>query len=322
MVDPKELVQAGLAQYSWGLLGSQGSLLGIDLGGYGLRAGLVGLHNQSYTSIHREPSSSQPDAILAEVLEMVRELLTTSGITTDKLMRVGVGFGGVVDHQQGHVRLSPRKPGWENISLKDYFEQAFDAVTLVENNANLIALGEATFGAGKGYNQLLYLHLSSGVGGGIVFDGRLYHGSTATAGEIGHVAVYQGAPKSDSLTTLEEIVSLEGILRRAAAAGLVTDNLHDIFSDHPVGQQVVRETIDLLAMHIAQVVALLDPEIIVMGGVVVRIGGSSFVDEVARQIDHYIAPQFARPLRVVASALGAQSIAIGGVALALDSLSD
>jgi glucokinase len=220
------------------------------------------------------------------------------------------------------VLFSPRTSGWENFSLKTHFEQAFDTLTLADNDANLIALGEAAFGAGTGYNHLCYLHLSSGVGGGIVLDGRLYHGANAVAGEIGHVAVVPPAGETGSVATLEEMVSISGILQHASQAGFATSNLHDIFSEHPVGQQVVRETVDLLALHLAQTVSLLDPQIIVLGGIVVRIGGDTFVESIAQRIQRYIHPTFARPLKVVASALGADSIAIGAVALALESLSD
>jgi glucokinase len=212
--------------------------------------------------------------------------------------------------------------GWENFPLKDHFEQAFDTVTVVDNDANLIALSEAVFGVGRPHKHLFYLHLSSGVGGGIVINERLYHGATATAGEIGHAVVRQSTSDFAAAPTLEELVSISGILRRARYAGFETDNLHDIFSDHPIGQRVVRETVDLLAMHLAQVVALLDPQMIVLGGIVVRIGGQSFVENIGRQIRRYIDPQFARPVEVVSSALGIDSVAIGALALALESMSD
>jgi glucokinase len=213
-------------------------------------------------------------------------------------------------------------PGWENFPLQERFEQAFDAVTLIDNDANLIALGEATFGAGKGCQHLFYMHLSSGVGGGLVLNGRLYHGATSTAGEIGHAVVGQGWDGTGRPETLEELASIAGLLRRAAKYGLHTDNLEQIFAASPAGERVVNETVDLLAVRCAQTVALIDPEMIVLGGIVVRIGGERFVRAIGERVNSFIHPQFARPLPVHASVLGADSVTVGAVALALDSLSD
>jgi glucokinase len=323
MSDPRTLIHERLAHYNdRGILGNQGHILGVDLGGYGLRAALVDLKNHTYASTHTDVQGTHPQSITDNALRMIRGLLAENSVTPDRLVRIGVGFGGPVDPDKGVIRRSPRRSDWENFSLKNAFEQAFDTVTLVDNDANLIALGEATFGVGQGYKHLCYLHLSSGVGGGIVLDGRLYHGATAMTGEIGHTVVSHRADSSGRLPTLEELVSIEGILRRARHSGLATDNLHDIFDVHPIGKEVVHETVDLLAMHMAQLVALLDPQIIVLGGIVVRIGGNSFIDSLSQQMTRYIHPSFARPVKVVASALGADSISVGGLALALESLQD
>jgi glucokinase len=212
--------------------------------------------------------------------------------------------------------------GWENFSLRDYFENTFDAVTLVDNDANLIALGEATFGIGHGCANLFYMHISGGVGGGIVIDGRLYRGETATAGEIGHAMVLPQSATSDQHLKLEDLVSVKGLLRRAQALGLNANEIETIFQDPDIGQRVVEETIDLLALRIAQIVSLLDPKMVVLGGRVVRTGGPRFVEAIATRMRHYISPQFAQPIQVVASMLASDSIAIGALALALKSLED
>lgn len=322
MTDPKALVQEQLAHSSWGLLGTQGYVLGVDIGSYGLRVSLVDLHNHTYTSAHADVQDRDPQDTVEAVIELARTLLSDNGVASDRLVRIGVGFGGPVDPLRGVIRLSTRMSGWENFPITDRFEQAFDTVTLLDNDANLIALGEATFGIGRGCDHLFYLHLSSGVGGGMVLDGQLYHGATATAGEIGHAVVGQGWNGVGQPSTLEELISIRGLMRRAQDLGLATDNLNDLFSDHPIGQRVVSETINLLAMRMAQIVVLLDPRTIVLGGIVVRIGGDSFVQAIEQQMHQFIAPQFARPVQVVASVLGFDSVAIGALAMALKSLQD
>lgn len=323
MKDLPTLISERLTQNLWGVLGNQGYILGIDLGSYGLRAALVDLqHHTYYNAAIETVDHEDPETTVTKVIALVQDLMAREGVTVDRLVRVGIGFSGPVDLHHGTVRLAPRRPGWENYPLQERFEQAFDAVTLIDNDANLIALGEATFGVGKGCQHLFYFHLSTGVGGGAVLNGRLYHGAHSMAGEIGHAVVGHGWDGDGRPETLEELVSISGLLRRANAAGMAAERLEDIFIDHPVARRVVLHTIDLMATRIAQVIALLDPEMVVLGGIVVRIGGEPFVESIAARVNDFIAPQFARPVPVVASVLGPDSVAIGAVAMALDSLSD
>ncbi|WP_129626402.1 ROK family protein [Candidatus Oscillochloris fontis] len=322
MTDLHTLIRERLSHNRGGLLGSQGYILGVDLGSYGLRTALVDLAHSTIISSDAEIKQTEPDAIVEHAIGMARGLLKQADITADRLVRVGVGFGGPIDLRRGVIRLAPRMEGWENYPLQERFEQAFDTVTLIDNDANLIALGEAMFGAAKDCQHVFYMHLSSGVGGGAVLNGRLYHGATSTAGEIGHAVVGRGWDGTGRPETLEELVSIRALLRRAKSLGLETENLADIFSNHPAGQQVVHETVELIATRCAQIVALLDPEMIVLGGIVVRMGGESFVQAIGDKMHSCVTPQFVQPIPVVASTLGPDSVTMGAVALALDSLVD
>jgi glucokinase len=325
MNDPQTLVQERLAHKTWGFLGGQGHVLGMDIGSYGLRASLIDLAGHTYTTAHRElERTDTPDTVVASAIELGQGLLAEHHTHPDHLVRVGVGFGGPVDARRGTVIISHRMPGWEQFPLKQQIEEAFGAVTLVDNDANLIALAEATFGVGHTVQHLFYLHLSSGVGGGLVLNGRLYHGATTTAGEIGHAVVGvidpirpQGLPG-----TLEQHVSIKGLLRRAAELGYDTNLLTDIFGETPIGRQVVHEAVDLLAMRLSQIVALIDPQLIVIGGVVVRTGGDPFISAIQERMRYYMASLVERPVPIVSSVLGFESVAIGGLALALESMDD
>ncbi|MCC6606860.1 MAG: ROK family protein [Anaerolineae bacterium] len=107
---------------------------------------------------------------------------------------IGISFGGPVDYQSGVVRLSHHVPGWENVPIQQLFADAFHAPTWVDNDANVAALGEWRFGAGRGVADLLYVTVSTGVGGGWILDGRPYRGATGMAGEIGHTVVDPNGP--------------------------------------------------------------------------------------------------------------------------------
>jgi glucokinase len=324
MNDPRALVQDRLAHNSWGFLGTQGYILGMDIGGFGLRAALVDLHSHTYTALHREVSAGNASALATDAIELARDLLNAHSVAPGHLVRVGVGFGGPVDARAGVTIVSHRMAGWERFPLRERIEEALGAVVLLDNDANLIALAEAIFGVGRDVQHLFYLHLSSGVGGGLVLDGRLYHGATTTAGEIGHAVVGPIDPlrPHERPGTLEQHLSITGLLRRAAELGLETDLLSDVFGDHAVGHQVIGEAADLLAVRLSQIVALIDPQMIVLGGVVARSGGEALIAAIQERIPAYMASLVERPIPIVASVLGFESVAIGGVALALESMRD
>lgn len=317
-----QLVHEKLARDTWGLLGNQGYILGIDLGGYGLRAALINLHTHVYTSVHQDIENDTPEHILQTTLAMAQSLLDEAKVTSNRLLRIGVGFNGPVAPSQGKVLPSTRRTGWEHVDIKKFFEESLDTVTMVDNDANLIALGEATFGIGHGCHNLFYLHLSTGVGGGLVLGGRLYHGASAMAGEVGHTLICDEPSHHGKPPSLEAVLSVGGMLQRARDRGLAAEKLEDIFNDHPVGRQVVDDSVNILARRLAHIVALLDPNKIVLGGVVVRIGGERFVSKVQEHIGVYLSPTVVRPIEVVPSVLGADSIAIGALALALESLGE
>ncbi|HEY3231568.1 MAG TPA: ROK family protein, partial [Roseiflexaceae bacterium] len=252
------------------------------------------------------------------------DLLAEHGVAQGHLVRVGVGFGGPVDARAGVTIISHRMAGWERFPLRERIEEALGAVTLLDNDANLIALAEATFGVGRDVQHLFYLHLSSGVGGGLVLDRRLYHGATTTAGEVGHAVVGPIDPlrPRERPGTLEQHLSIAGLLRRAAELGLETNLLSEVFGDHPVGRQITAEAADILAVRLSQIIALIDPQLIVMGGVVARSGGDALIAAIEERMRGYMAAQIERPIPIVASVLGFESVAIGGLALALESMCD
>lgn len=324
MDNPRTLIQERLASKPRGFLGDQGCILGMDVGSYGLRAAIIDLAEQQYDSLQLDSEPQTPEETVQQVIELAQHLLQRHNIQSGHLVRIGVGFGGPVDARRGVVIVSPRQAGWEQFPLKQRLEDVFGAVTLVDNDANLIALAEAKFGAGSDTNHLFYLHLSSGVGGGLVLNGRLYHGATTTAGEIGHAVVGLTDPfrPRQMAGTLEQYVSVKGLLRRASELGLDTTSLSDIFGDSSIGQQVVSEAVELLAMRLSQIVALLDPQKIVIGGVVARTGGEPFINAISERMRSFMASLVERPIPIVPSILGFESVAIGGLALALESMEE
>lgn len=324
MSEPLELVQRWLERGRSDLMGSQGSVLGVDIGSYGLRVMLADLQGQQVITDHRALPDGEAEVVVEQSLELARGLLDRAGKSAQQLVRIGIGFGGPVDGETGVTRLSHRMRGWERYPLAQRFEDALEAPTLIDNDANVTALGEATCGAGSQVHSLFYLHLSSGVGGGLVLDGRLYPGATTTAGEIGHAIVrYDGPPCSCGANGhLESYVSVGGLLRRANELGLRTEDLEELFADGEAGRQTISEATELLGTTLANVVNLIDPDMIVIGGIVGRLGGEPLLQAIHDRLTEALPPTMRRDVPVVAATFGYDSVAVGGLALAACSLRD
>ena len=318
MTDVLTTLPTMIASREWGLFGPNTYALGVDIGSYGLRAVLADLRGTHL--VHRAADlrpNSNAAMVMEDALSMVRSLLDEEQMRPDHLVRIGVGFGGPVDAAAGVTRRSYRMQGWDNLKVREHFEQAFDAMTLLENDASIIAFGEYTFGVGRDASDLYYLHLSSGVGSGLVFNGQLHRGVTTSAGEIGHARL-----GIDAVREVEDVLSISGLLRRAAELGLQTDDLEALFADETAGKQTIEEAVAMLGVGLAGIVQLLDPAMVVLGGIVARKGGDPFCAAVAEHVNRLIAQTPPRQIPVLQSCLGHDAVAIGGLALALHSLSE
>lgn len=324
MDESLELIKRWLSRGDGTLMGGQGSVVGVDIGSYGLRAIVADLHGTKVHTTSRDLPAGDAETITTAAIDMVRELLARSETSARQLVRIGIGFGGPVDADAGLTRVHHRRPGWERFPLAERFEAAFDAQTLLENDANVIALGEASFVENREARDLFYLHLSTGVGGGLVIDGHLYHGAMATAGEIGHAIVRRDGPvcSCGGKGHLESYVSVGALLRRLGELGVVTDDLTAVFDDGAAARQTLAEATELLGTTMANVVALLDPHMIVVGGIVARTGGERWLAELGRELQSVLPPTLAHDVQLAPSAFNHNSVAVGALALATVSLQE
>jgi len=323
MSAPLEQIKTCLQRGQSDLIGSHGAVVGVDLGSYGLRAIAADLHGEQVIADARPMPDGAPDLVVAQALDLVQSVIAEGGWSTQQVVRVGVGFGGPVDAHAGVTRVSYRMSGWEQYPVADRFEAQLGAPTLLDNDANVTALGEAQCGVGSDVRNVFYLHLSTGVGGGLVIDKRLYGGATTTAGEIGHAIVRRDGPRCScgGFGHLEAYVSIGGLLRRAGELNLHTDDLEHVFNDD-AGRQTIEEAVELLSRALANVVTLLDPDMIVVGGTVARIGGEPFLALVRHGLGDSLPPTMRRNVPLVASTFGADSVAVGALALAMQSLGE
>jgi len=254
----------------------------------------------------------------------------------EKATATGISFGGPVDFKTGTVRLSHHVPGWENIELQRLLESEFGATASVDNDANVAALGEHRFGAGQGYNSLLYITVSTGVGGGWILNGQPWRGTGGMAGEIGHTVVDPNGPMC--------LCGKRGCVERLASGPYIAQQVKEWLQAEPNQGQVLRTLVkdnveDITAQLVSQAAAqgdnlasqaleqagwalgvaigntanLINPQRFVLGGGVTK-AGERFWEVVRRVARETALPEV--DFEIVPATLGDDAPLWGAVALA------
>lgn len=227
--------------------------LAIDVGGTKFSMAVFADNEMIMRQTRPTDREGGRDWMLAHIVEQAR--LWQQQI---ELKRCGVGFGGPVHFAEQRVVLSTHVGGWENFRLSEFLQQQLGLPTITDNDANVGALGEGFFGAGIGYDPLLYLTISTGIGGGLLAGGRVYHGADSYAGEIGHLTIRPDGP--------ECLCGARGCLERLCC-GLWLERDYDRSAQELLQDPafVERYVVDL-AQGLKAAIMLLNPARLVIGG--------------------------------------------------------
>lgn len=199
--------------------------IGVDLGGTNLRIAAVDGRGKLREKVTTGTGVARPrDEVIAEMCRAIQAVAAKQKKAGGRLAGVGVGVPGIIDMKSGMLRESPNLPGWEDYPVREEIERRLETRVVLENDANAAALGEKWLGAGRKVDDLCMLTLGTGVGGGIVLGGRIWHGMTGMAGELGHITVDAEGPACGcgSRGCLEQFASataIERMAREAAAGG-------------------------------------------------------------------------------------------------------
>jgi len=238
---------------------------------------------------------------------------------------IGVGYGGPVDWKTGRIKCSHHVAGWNDFPLGDWLREQTGLPVFVENDANVAALGEALHGAGRGANPVFWVNSGSGVGGGLVVDGRLYHGAVPGEMEIGHVRLERDG------TIVEDRCSGWAVDRAVRAA--VEKEPHSVLARFaaesapdarclapaiaagcPMADCVLTSAMQELAFALSHVVQLLHPEVIVVGGGLSLLG-EPLRERLAASLPRWMMDAFAPGPRVVLAELKEDAVPVGALAL-------
>jgi glucokinase len=243
------------------------------------------------------------------------------------LRAAGVGFGGPVDWRTGRVALSHHVEGWSEFELSSWLRELTGCPVQVDNDANVAALGEATRGAGASFNPVFYVTLGSGVGGGLVADGRIYHGATPGESEIGHVRLDRSGTIVESRCSGWAVDARIRALQASGAPSVLCDWIGStpggearhlgraLAAGDSAATQILRETAEDLAFALSHVCHLFHPQVIVIGG------GLSLVGEplraaVATALPGFLMEAFRPGPAVRLAALGEDAVPVGALLLA------
>jgi glucokinase-like ROK family protein len=316
-----------------------GYVIGVDMGATSLEMALGDFRGQVLER-HYEPISIRqgPEEIMPLLVERALAMLAAHAIPTKQVLALGVGVPAPIEFSSGLVVHPSNIRPWENYSIPSFLRQTFpDAAILVDNDANVMALGELRYGMGQQHQQFIFVKVGTGIGAGIILNGQIYRGSNGAAGDIGHISIDREgeACYCGNVGCLESIAAGPAIARRALKAaqegkspflqqrlrlnGLLT--AEDVAAAADDGDssanEIIQESGRTLGESLAGIVNFFNPSLIIIGGGVSRIS-PIFLVSIRRAILKHALPLSTRHLTVDISGMVADVGVYGALALALD----
>lgn len=309
-------------------------LLGIEIGGTKLQVGVAAGAGGNFLALERRDVLSEQGAagILTQIEQVAGQLLAKH-----EIKRIGIGFGGPVNSLTGRTIKSHQVSGWDDFPLVEWCDKQLGRPAVLGNDCDCAALAEARLGAGRGRRSVFYVTVGTGIGGGLVLDGKLCGEGRPTVAEIGHLR--PGLAATDSHDTVESRAAGPGL---AAAARHLCASASDTAAREEllrlcqgdlsaltgkqvgdlalVGNSIARtalsQALQTLGWAIAQVLTIASTEVVVVGGGVSLLGEAHFFEPLRAAVAQYVFPPLANSYRIVPAALGEEVVVHGAIALA------
>jgi glucokinase len=320
-----------------GLAGS-GFVAAVDLGGTKILAAIVAPDGRIVARAKKKSGakSHDPGPVIDRIADSVREASAAAGLALDAVQAIGIGAPGPVSRDTGVVAVAVNL-GWHDVPLRSELERRVGRPVAVENDVRLAVLAEQVAGSGQGAESLIGVWPGTGIGGGVIVHGKIVTGSTNSAGEIGHMTIKAGGPlcACGARGHLEALASRTAIVRwmvkrvERGDSTLLTDLIGPDLTRATSGDlaealrrgdkltvAAIGRSAKYLAIGIASVANLLNPEVVVLGGGLVEALGEPFVEQIRRQLKGRPMLASTDPLRIVRSALGDDAGIVGAALVA------
>lgn len=315
--------------------------LGIDLGGTKILTSVINPEGEMLSRDHSvTPAKEGPDAVIQAIVASAERALQGASLAIDRVSAVGIGAPGLADTEAGLLFTSPNLPGWKDVPLRDVIQEKLKKKAFLINDGSAAALGEHYFGAARGVNHFIYITISTGIGGGIVVDGKVLSGFKGMAGEIGHMTITDEGPlchcgNRGCWEALASGTALAKAAREQIEAGADTAILS--FAEgkidkvtaqtvqsaaekgDPIANQLILKVAYYLGVGVANLINIFNPEMIVIGGGLSNMGERLF-KPAHRVVEERAFNRTYRTVRFVKAALGRNSGVLGAAAFALDEM--
>jgi predicted NBD/HSP70 family sugar kinase len=302
---------------------SAGAALGVDFGHRHLRVAVADLSStvlaESYTDLDVDTAAEHA---LDTAAGMVERVLDQAGLSIDQVIGAGMGLPGPIDRETGLVRSSVILPGWVGVNAAEQLASRLNVHVDVDNDANLGALAEHTLGAGRGYGDVIYIKVASGIGAGIMFGGKLHRGVTGNAGEIGHVQVRsEGAVcrcgNRGCLETVASATAVLDVLRPVHGNELGLPGLLELAtSEDPGAVRVINDAGRAVGQALGDLCNSLNPAAIIVGGEL-SAAGPALLDGIRESVDRHAQPGVADAVTVMRGVLGDRAEVLGALTLVI-----
>ncbi|HZK12263.1 MAG TPA: ROK family protein [Atribacterota bacterium] len=311
--------------------------IGVDLGGTNITSAIINRQGEIASSLKiRTLAEKGKEATIKRIIKAIYENIAQSAIAPDDIIGIGIGAPGPLDIKRGIINFAPNLPGWRDVPLKKILEDKFNMKIFLENDANAAAWGERCFGAGQGINDLVCFTLGTGIGGGIIIDGKIYHGNNCGAGELGHMTVNKSGPRCNcgNYGCLEAYSSATGVKNRiidrikkgikSEFLNFDNDNLFDslrlksIFQAARKGDiltsDIVEDAISYLGIAIANIANILNPEMVVLVGGITNEGNKLLIPLIKEVKKRAFYSNY-KSLKIVIGKLAGNAGVVGAAAL-------
>lgn len=296
-------------------------IIGIDLGGTNLK---LGLFNYALKIKDKEILSTRAyrrkENLIKIIVDSTEKIINRNKLENKDVLGVGLGLPGPVDSKKGYVHFFPNIPGWREVPLKKILKNRLGLDIFIDNDANLMALAEHRIGAAKTFMNAVCITLGTGIGGGIIIEGKLYHGSSNAAGEVGHIPINEKGPDCNcgGSACIESYIGNRPIISEAGKVfkrKISLEQLSELAKKkNKLALKIWQEVGRKLGIALVGIINLLNPDCIVIGGGIANAGGVLFESIKNTLKKRAMQPQ-ARQVKILKAQLGDNAGMIGAAIL-------